>query len=143
MWEGFIKCCQRIKLISHQVLLQLPRAQLVEVFTTAPDLKEHIVKHVVGLNPQQVGYHLRLFWIEHTFSVFLLCCIHISHFQIATIRKEITDTRSAHRYYREQRTPHGRLRFFLFCNSQPQKIHSINIVIAAIHDNNSNYIYVF
>jgi symplekin len=54
VWEGFIKCCQRIKSISHQVLLQLPPAQLKEVLTTAPDLREHVSKHVSTLNPQQV-----------------------------------------------------------------------------------------
>ena len=54
VWEGFIKCCQRIKPISHQVLLQLPQAQLNEVFQSAPDLKEHVCKHVSALNPQQV-----------------------------------------------------------------------------------------
>lgn len=53
VWEGFIKCCQRIKPICHQVLLQLPPAQLKEVFSTAPDLKEHLTKYVQTLNPQQ------------------------------------------------------------------------------------------
>jgi symplekin len=54
VWEGFIKCCQRIKSISHQVLLQLPPVQLKEVLATAPDLREHVLKHVSTLNPQQV-----------------------------------------------------------------------------------------
>jgi symplekin len=54
VWEGFIKCCQRIKPISHQVLVQLPQGQLSEVFQSAPDLKEHLCKHVSTLNPQQV-----------------------------------------------------------------------------------------
>jgi len=53
VWEGFIKCCQRIKSISHQLLLQLPPPQLKEVFTTAPDLCEYLCKHVQDLNPQQ------------------------------------------------------------------------------------------
>jgi symplekin len=54
VWEGFVKCCQRIKPVCHQVLLQLPPAQLKEVFTIAPDLKEHVCKHIQSLNPQQV-----------------------------------------------------------------------------------------
>ena len=54
VWEGFIKCCQRIKPISHQVLLQLPATQLREVLTTAPDLKDYLCKHVQELSVQQV-----------------------------------------------------------------------------------------
>jgi symplekin len=52
VWEGFIKCCQRIKPISQQVLFQLPHAQLKEVFSSAPDLKEHC-KLFLTQNPQQ------------------------------------------------------------------------------------------
>jgi symplekin len=55
VWEGFIKCCQRIKPVCHQVLLQLPLVQLKEVIDdTAPDLKEHLTRHVQSLNPNQV-----------------------------------------------------------------------------------------
>ena len=54
VWEGFIKCCQRIKPVSHQLLLQLPKEQLKEVLSTAPDLKDYLVAHVQELNPQQV-----------------------------------------------------------------------------------------
>ena len=56
VWEGFVKCCQKIKPVCHQVLFQLPPAQLKEVFKTAPDLKEHVCKHVQSMNPQQVKY---------------------------------------------------------------------------------------
>lgn len=55
VWEGFIKCCQRIKPISHQILLQLPSVQLKDVFVQAPDLKEHICKHVQS-NTTEVKY---------------------------------------------------------------------------------------
>ncbi len=55
VWEGFIKCCQRIKAISPQLLMQLPPPQLKEVFTTAPDLKDYFCKHVQEMNPQQVS----------------------------------------------------------------------------------------
>lgn len=54
VWEGFIKCCQRIKPVAHQLLLQLPVPQLNEVLEAAPDLKEYLVKHVNELTPQQV-----------------------------------------------------------------------------------------
>ena len=53
VWEGFIKCCQRIKPLSHQVLFQLPQAQLKEVFNAASDLKEHC-KLFLTQNPQHV-----------------------------------------------------------------------------------------
>lgn len=53
IWEGFIKCCQLLKGVSHQILLQLPAAQLKEVFTQAPELKEHVSQHLQS-NPSQV-----------------------------------------------------------------------------------------
>ena len=53
-WEGFIKCCQRIKQISHQLLLQLPPAQLKDVLIVAPDLRESLTRHVQEMQPQQV-----------------------------------------------------------------------------------------
>ena len=53
IWEGFIKCCQRIKPSSNQLLLQLPPAQLKEVFTAAPDLKDSLCKYVQELDSQQ------------------------------------------------------------------------------------------
>jgi symplekin len=55
VWEGFIKCCQRIKPISQQILIQLPAAQLKEVFGTAPDLKDHLCKHIQSLPVAQVS----------------------------------------------------------------------------------------
>lgn len=67
VWEGFIKCCQRIKPISAQLLLQLPAAQLKEVFTAAPDLKEHLCKHISELDSQQVNY---MFYLMKTFLLF-------------------------------------------------------------------------
>jgi len=57
VWEGFIKCCQRIKTnaqISQPLLLQLPATQLKEVLTTAPDLKEYLCKYIQELDQQQV-----------------------------------------------------------------------------------------
>ncbi|CAF0878916.1 unnamed protein product [Brachionus calyciflorus] len=51
VWEGFIKCCQRIKPLSHQILLKLQPAQLKEVFQVAPDLKEHLNKYVHSITP--------------------------------------------------------------------------------------------
>ncbi len=59
VWEGFIKCCQRIKTnaqISQPLLLQLPAIQLKEVLTTAPDLKEYLFKYIQELDQQQVCF---------------------------------------------------------------------------------------
>lgn len=57
IWEGFIKCCQLLKNLSHQILLQnqqhLPVAQLKEVITQVPELKEHLRQHLQA-NPGQV-----------------------------------------------------------------------------------------
>lgn len=57
IWEGFIKCCQLLKNVSHQILLQnqqhLPIAQLKEVITQVPELKEHLRQHLQA-NPGQV-----------------------------------------------------------------------------------------
>jgi len=71
VWEGFIKCCQRIKPICHQVLFQLPQAQLKEVFTAAPDLKDHC-KLFLSQNPDHVILKiLKLFWVKHFLIIFL------------------------------------------------------------------------
>ena len=53
IWEGFIKCCQILKSASQQILLQLPSAQLKEVFSQVPELKDHVCKFVQA-NPGQV-----------------------------------------------------------------------------------------
>jgi len=67
VWEGFIKCCQRIKPVSHQLLLQLPRDQLKEVLATAPDLKSHLAEHVKKLSPQEVALFVFLFFKIYCF----------------------------------------------------------------------------
>nr|XP_009860228.1 symplekin [Ciona intestinalis] len=53
VWEGFIRCCQRMKPQSFQVLLQLPPAWLSNVFETFPDLREPLLQYVNKLTPQQ------------------------------------------------------------------------------------------
>lgn len=53
VWEGFIKCCQRTKPTSFNLLLQLPIVQLKEVFTNATDLKDGLQKYLRQLNPMQ------------------------------------------------------------------------------------------
>ncbi|KAL3216165.1 hypothetical protein MRX96_006377 [Rhipicephalus microplus] len=53
VWEGFIKCCQRTKPQSLQVLLQLPAEQLRNVFQVSPDLQQPLVQHVSGFTDHQ------------------------------------------------------------------------------------------
>lgn len=53
VWEGFIKCCQRAGTQSFTVLLQLPPAQLSDVFTSAPDLHTRLVSHIATLTENQ------------------------------------------------------------------------------------------
>lgn len=53
VWEGFIKCCQRTKPQSLQVLLQLPAEQLHNVFQVSPDLQQPLVQHVSAFTDHQ------------------------------------------------------------------------------------------
>lgn len=53
VWEGFIRCCQRTKTQSFQVLLLLPAPQLRNVFEISPDLREPLLQHVQQLTPHQ------------------------------------------------------------------------------------------
>lgn len=62
VWEGFIRCCQRAKPQSFQVLLQLPAAQLKDVFEVCPDLKEPLLQHVQTFTENQVGLFAKIHW---------------------------------------------------------------------------------
>lgn len=53
VWEGFIRCCQRAKPQSFQVLLQLPATQLKDVFEVCPDLREPLLAHVQTFTDNQ------------------------------------------------------------------------------------------
>lgn len=41
-WQGFIKCCQRLKRLSFEILLKLPVEQLESVFDVAGEMREHL-----------------------------------------------------------------------------------------------------
>ncbi|XP_032870398.1 symplekin [Amblyraja radiata] len=56
VWEGFIKCCQRTKPQSFQVLLQLPPTQLTNVFEKCPELREPLLTHVRSFTPHQQNH---------------------------------------------------------------------------------------
>ncbi|XP_066281930.1 symplekin-like [Branchiostoma lanceolatum] len=53
VWEGFIKCCQRTKPQSFQVLLQLPPPQLKNVFEKCPDLRAPLLEQINNFTPHQ------------------------------------------------------------------------------------------
>lgn len=53
IWEGFIKCCQRTKPQSFQVLLQLPAPQLEEVLNSCPDLRDPLCDYVDNFTEHQ------------------------------------------------------------------------------------------
>ena len=55
VWEGFVRCCQRTKPQSFQVLLQLPALQLKNAFEICPDLREPLLHHVKSFTPHQVS----------------------------------------------------------------------------------------
>lgn len=67
VWEGFIKCCQRTKPQSFQVLLQLPAPQLRTVFRNAPDFKPTLQEHVSSFTDTQRS-HLPQSIIDVIFS---------------------------------------------------------------------------
>ncbi|KFM76189.1 Symplekin, partial [Stegodyphus mimosarum] len=56
IWEGFIKCCQRTKPQSFQVLLQLPPPQLEEVLQSCPDLRDPLCQHVETFTEHQKAH---------------------------------------------------------------------------------------
>ncbi|XP_037073989.1 LOW QUALITY PROTEIN: symplekin-like [Pollicipes pollicipes] len=56
VWEGFIKCCQRTKPSSYQVLLQLPPEPLRDVFATAPELRSNLLDYVASFSEAQRGH---------------------------------------------------------------------------------------
>lgn len=56
IWEGFIKCCQRTKPQSFQVLLQLPPPQLKEVLDSCVDLRDPLCQHVDTFTDHQKAH---------------------------------------------------------------------------------------
>lgn len=53
VWEGFIKCCDRTKPKSFQVLLQLPAPQLRSVFINSPNLKIELQQFMQSVDNTQ------------------------------------------------------------------------------------------
>lgn len=45
VWEGFLKCCQRLRPGSFSVMLSLPPAQLQDALTVCPELRQPLVDY--------------------------------------------------------------------------------------------------
>lgn len=55
VWDGFLKCCQRLKPTSLPVLMTLPPPQLIEALNTCPDLRQPMIDHANGIIESQGG----------------------------------------------------------------------------------------
>lgn len=53
VWEGFLKCCQRLAPSSFPVLLSLPPAQLNDALNTCPELRQPLTNHANDLLEKQ------------------------------------------------------------------------------------------
>lgn len=55
VWDGYLKCCQRLKPNSLPVLMTLPPPQLIEALNTCPDLRQPMIDHANGIIETQGG----------------------------------------------------------------------------------------
>lgn len=55
IWDGFLKCCQRLKPNSFPVLMNLPPPQLIEALNTCPELRQPMIDHANSLIESQSG----------------------------------------------------------------------------------------
>jgi len=53
LWDGFIKCCQRLKPQSYTVVLQLPPPQLNSLLQQAEDMRDPLLLHVQSFTDAQ------------------------------------------------------------------------------------------
>ncbi|XP_055855155.1 symplekin [Episyrphus balteatus] len=55
IWEGFLKCCQRLKPQSSSVLIQLPLPQLQDALNQCPDLRAPLLEYAESVEENQAG----------------------------------------------------------------------------------------
>lgn len=55
IWDGFLKCCQRLKPQSSSVLIQLPLQQLQAALLQCPDLRSHLLEFAESVEENQAG----------------------------------------------------------------------------------------
>lgn len=55
IWDGFLKCCQRLRPNSFSVLMTLPPQQLQEALNTCPEMRQPMVDHANAIIETQGG----------------------------------------------------------------------------------------
>lgn len=55
LWEGFLKCCQRLLPASLGVLIQLPAAQLKDALQICPELRVPLQDYAKSVNESGIG----------------------------------------------------------------------------------------
>lgn len=58
LWDGFIRCCIKLRPQSYQVLLQLPPERLESVFQREPSIRAQVRRHVENFSSAQVSSFL-------------------------------------------------------------------------------------
>lgn len=56
IWDGFVKCCQRLQPASMGVLIQLPTSQLQDALNICPDLRAPLLEHAQEMNRHQSSH---------------------------------------------------------------------------------------
>jgi symplekin len=56
VWEGFIKCCQRLRPQSLGIMIQLPVPQLQDALGICPDLREPMLEYAKEIMEHQIGH---------------------------------------------------------------------------------------
>lgn len=56
IWDGFVKCCQKLQPQSMGVLIQLPAAQLQDALSICPDLKSPLLEYAREMNKHQISH---------------------------------------------------------------------------------------
>lgn len=55
VWDGFIKCCQRLLPASLGVLIQLPPIQLNDALQICPELRSQLLEYAQSITENQIG----------------------------------------------------------------------------------------
>lgn len=56
VWDGFIKCAQRLTPASLGILIQLPAAQLQDALNICPEFREPMLEHAREIMEHQIGH---------------------------------------------------------------------------------------
>ncbi|XP_055603374.1 symplekin-like [Uranotaenia lowii] len=56
VWDGFLKCAQRLTPQSYGILIQLPASQLQDAITNCPEFREPMLEHAREIMEHQIGH---------------------------------------------------------------------------------------